>query len=664
MNQSKRKQMTLNYTRRWKGAKKTLNLAEEDLQIPDPPIIDETCSLGHSSDHQAENSSDHNDGNTENENEGPVWGAIHSGEAISSDSENDIADLWNIIDQHEDISSDSNNEDDGGTSLAEELKEWVGEFLIKQNALDKLLKILKGHGHDYLPVTARTLLKTPKTVHIDNKSGMEYIYLGLKEQLVKYLFKYPIADQTNTLEISLNIDGLPIFKSSNKAIWPILCAIHLQPISVFPIALTYGESKPSNLDFLHDTVRDLEDVLQNGLLCNDEVLEIQLRCIDCDAPAKAMIKAIKLYSGYNGCDRCNQKGEWFGRMTYQDVDNLTIRTDESFRNQSQGDHHRGYSPFCDASIDMITKFPVDYMHQACLGVTKKLILLWLRGKKEVRISATQADEISRRLRALQGFIPSCFARKPRGLNDIDRWKATEYRQFLFYTGKLVLKGILRKDFYDHFLSLSVALSILVSSSLAQEATNREYAEGLLKYFVEKGRCLYGPEFMVYNVHSMLHIGSDVAEYGSLDRFSAFPFENYLQQLKKLVRSGKNPLAQIIRRLGEHADQDVKHEGQHANKVSSKKPSNAFITDNSLCCEVISVSNEERGERAQYMCRVYNQCEPFFMEPCDSRLVGVYSVVNRNTRIQFFSRHSLKTNAIMIDQDDDNKSIFMAILHEF
>jgi len=39
-------------------------------------------------------------------------------------------------------------------------------------------------------------------------------------------------------------------------------------------------------------------------------------------------------------------------------------------------------------------------------------------------------------------------------------------------------------------------------------------------------------------------------YGTLDSFSAFPFENCLQVLKKLVRKPNQPLAQIVRRLHE------------------------------------------------------------------------------------------------------------------
>ena len=102
---------------------------------------------------------------------------------------------------------------------------------------------------------------------------------------------------------------------------------------------------------------------------------------------------------------------------------------------------------------MTEAFPVDHMHQTCLGVMKRLLLLWLRGKiRDFKLSAQNKDQISFKLLQLRKAIPRLFARKSRSLDDIDRWKATEYRQFLLYTGKIVLKDILRPELYSHFMA--------------------------------------------------------------------------------------------------------------------------------------------------------------------------------------------------------------------
>ena len=229
--------------------------------------------------------------------------------------------------------------------------------------------------------------------------------------------------------------------------------------------MTYGKSKPDDLTFLEDMIRDLEYVLQHGLQFGDRTLSVTLRCIVCDAPARAMVKGTKLYSGYFGCDKCCQRGRWIGRITYPEILGIVLRTDFSFREQLNEEHHKYRSPFCDLSMDMVKRFPIDYMHQVCLGVTKKIILLWIRGKHASRISAGQINEVSKTLVGLREFIPSCFARKPHGLDEIDRWKATEFRQFLLYSGAVALRGVLRDDLYHHFLCLSVAISILVLLAL-------------------------------------------------------------------------------------------------------------------------------------------------------------------------------------------------------
>jgi len=49
-------------------------------------------------------------------------------------------------------------------------------------------------------------------------------------------------------------------------------------------------------------------------------------------------------------------------------------------------------------------------------------------------------------------MPSEFARKPRGLDNVQLWTPTEFRQFLMYTGPFVLKEVLPKIMYEHFMS--------------------------------------------------------------------------------------------------------------------------------------------------------------------------------------------------------------------
>ena len=514
-----------------------------------------------------------------------------------------------------------------------------------------------------MPSSSRTLMKTPRVVQISEKSGMEYKYFSTSDELRKCLNRYRSSEVEGitSITLALNVDGLQLFKSSANSLWPVLCSVvNLTPTNVFPLVITYGKSKPNNLDYLDELISDLAKILKDGFLYMGRMLAVTLKCVVCDAPARAYVKNIKLCTGYFGCDKCAQHGDYEGRVIFPEVDGIELRTDSSFRKQSNKDHHHGPSPFCNLDqIDMITQFPVDYMHQVCLGVTKKLLLLWVRGSRDVKMSAGQLEQISGRLVSFQKCVPRCFARMPRGLAEIDRWKATEFRQFLLYTGKIALHGILRNDLYQHFLVLNVAIAILVSPSLCKVHLN--YAHELLKYFIRQGAILYGRKFLVYNVHSLLHLSDDVRVHGPLDAFSAFNFENYMQTLKRSVRSGHNPVSQMIKRLEETSEEPLPEKPK--SQVGLKKPNNAYILNKS-CYEVLEKLNQvDEDGNSMYMCRLFSSPNSLFVNPCDSGLIGTYTVCANNTSLKHVSSKNLEQKAMMIDLNP-SKIIFMALQHQY
>ena len=66
--------------------------------------------------------------------------------------------------------------------------------------------------------------------------------------------------------------------------------------------------------------------------------------------------------------------------------------------------------------------------------------------------------------------------------------------------------------------------------------------------------MYDNTFVVYNVHSLLHITDGVEHFSpNLHDVSAFQFENLLQKLKRLVRGSHGPVSQIAKRLSELKD---------------------------------------------------------------------------------------------------------------
>lgn len=175
---------------------------------------------------------------------------------------------------------------------------------------------------------------------------------------------------------------------------------------------------------------------------------------------------------------------------------------------------------------------------------RRLLDLWTSGPLKTRLPSQKVVKLSQNLLSIKNYVPSEFARKPRSIEEKNRWKATELRQFLLYTGSVVLHDVV----YNNFMLLSVAISILIDPTLCSVMC--EYAKVLLVAFVEHFMKLYGKEYVVYNVHGLVHLADDVKCHGPLDNISAFPFENYLGPLNRLVRRPCHPVAQIVRRISE------------------------------------------------------------------------------------------------------------------
>jgi hypothetical protein len=370
---------------------------------------------------------------------------------------------------------------------------------------------------------------------------------GLISQLQSFDSRISVTDLT-VLQLSFNVDGLPLFSSSPLSIWPILCVIaNIKDSKPFPVALFCGSQKPVDLDFTLDFISELKTIMQSGLEFNGVLMEVEVHSFICDSRAKSLVKATVQHNGYFGCDRCEQKGVYDGRMTYPETVSV-LRTNQSFRDQSNKEHHKGVSPFCEIDIDMIKKFPVDYTHQVNLGVVKRLLFLWTNGPLKTRQSAGQIAVISGNLNEIRQFIPNNFARKLRSLQHIRRWKATEFRQFLMYTGVLVPKDVLPEELYENFMCLHVGCNLLMNPMLVRK--HADYARELLQYFAQNSAEIYGRKCVTYNVHSLLHLTEVAEDYDCLERCSAYQFDNYLQTLKRLVRSPQNPIAQVARRLME------------------------------------------------------------------------------------------------------------------
>lgn len=187
--------------------------------------------------------------------------------------------------------------------------------------------------------------------------------------------------ETNVITLDISIEGLPLSKSSNVGFWPILGLIkNFGNFHPFPIGLYYGDSKPNSCsDFLKLFIEEYLKQKITPIKINDREFYLNIRAFVCDVPATAFIKGIKGHCGYFGCGKCVQEGHFVqNRVCFPEM-GTKLRTDESFANRQQKEHHNSDSPLEQIKIKMVSQFPLDYLHLVCLGVTKKLLDLWMNG---------------------------------------------------------------------------------------------------------------------------------------------------------------------------------------------------------------------------------------------------------------------------------------------
>ncbi|KAG8238628.1 hypothetical protein J437_LFUL018233 [Ladona fulva] len=369
-------------------------------------------------------------------------------------------------------------------------------------------------------------------------------------------------------------------------------------------------------------------------------------------------------------------GVFHGTIKHENVE----ITHEDFINKTDEQHHlpNKTSPLIVISgINMVDHLPFEYMHLVCLGVMRKILYSLMKSSNyKVPLSATILDQLSVRIVNLRPYIPSEFGRKPRSLQELLRWKATEFRQILLYTISLVFPKFLSCDAYNHFISLHYAIRIL--SSRLYACQQLQYAKSLHKYFVSNFPLVYSLTSLSYNVHGLLHLVDDVELHGPLDKFSTFKFENKLQQLKKLIWKHDKPLQQIARRIFEkEMAMKVKEvcnypvlkkascinsalplgmenpiynsiEFKHF-KITQKRQSNCVVMENGDICVVQLIANKFG--------------KPHFL-PGSSQVIGIHCAKDFS-QAQLLPVSEIKNKALMIPLDPHNgdESFYVAeMLH--
>ncbi len=242
--------------------------------------------------------------------------------------------------------------------LQQKLATWMHKYAVTRVAMNDLLDVLRPHHHPFLCKDSRSLLpKIAKSSEIKAIMSGQFYYFGLASSVAHHLKDATFENGLETIQLQFNVDGLPLHKSRNTSVWPILCSVKnfkTAPLNKpFMVGVFVGDAKPGDVhEYMHDFMRELIEVGARGVQINGVIFPAQVHSFVCDAPALAFLKCTKNHNGYYSCEKCNVKGEYIaGRVCFLKT-NSEERTDNTFAMKRHVGHHRAgtVSPLVEAGV--------------------------------------------------------------------------------------------------------------------------------------------------------------------------------------------------------------------------------------------------------------------------------------------------------------------------
>lgn len=564
--------------------------------------------------------------------------------------------------------------------MKSKLSAWASHFNTSREEVNALLTILRDE-YPNLPKDKRSLCSTPRYSKIYQMDNGYYLHIGLKKSLLQFMTKNKNHDWKTNIMIDVNIDGVPISKSSSSTLWPILINV-VGFDEVICVGTFYGSEKPENVDnYLYHFVNDFLEIHTNGISFQNVTHNLHIRAVTADAPARAYLLNVHTHSGYSSCHKCHIRGKYMlNRVTFPSC-NSGLRTDAEFRSKVDSKHHltQDATVIEKLPIDCVKNIVIDYMHAALEGVLKQLMIQWIMiRKKTYSLRKSKIESLSNNIVSIASQLPHEFSRCPRPLHYLRRYKATEFRQLLLYTLPIISINILDEVIYNHFLKLHCAIRIMCSKKLCVPFIN--FANDLIKSFIDEFNEIYDEHQYSFNVHSLSHLSEDVFYFQApLDSFSSFKFENFLQSFKRLVRSGNHPLEQINNRYFEkffNNDYTLKKETTFSKmrdgsfnhifinnfKFSIKSPNNyCFSYKDNTFIKILTIKKSLISEEYIIHGQKLLDLRPIYSSPIDSRILGMFKCdhVNLNS-IDIFELDEHIVKAMYLNINDLN--YFITLIH--
>ena len=351
---------------------------------------------------------------------------------------------------------------------------------------------------------------------------------------------YPM--KKGEIQLNLNLDGVPIFKSRKFSIWPFwLQVVNLPPKlrSSFKnnllLGLWQGISKPDWETILPKISFEMESLEKPSFNEHIGTFKCKFCLLICDMPAKAAALNMNQFNGFNGCTHCLMIGKREDHRTlYPCTDNAPLRDEKSFSQNAKKAEEtkkvvagiKGQS-FLKSHFAFPWDAPVDPMHQIYLGTGKSLTKRFVSSLKKFELSTLNTF-----LQILR--IPNEFLRRPKKVEEISYWKAGDFKLMFLHIIPLIIgqfKSLADKK-KKKYQKLSLAVRLLSLKQVREEHVKE--ASSLIQSFFSNFTEIYGTNMQSYNFQSMRHLCDQVRRVGPLWNTSAFSYESANHFLVKNV----------------------------------------------------------------------------------------------------------------------------------
>ncbi|XP_077269906.1 uncharacterized protein LOC143901453 isoform X1 [Temnothorax americanus] len=281
---------------------------------------------------------------------------------------------------------------------------------------NSILSLLRTHSCFFLlPKDVRTLLQTPHNCFaISSVPPGEYLHFDLELGIIESLCNASCMS-VDEVVLDFSTDGCNLDKQSIIHIWPIQCRIaNVQDAPLIVVGIYKGPAKPYDPNvFFNKFVQDVQRIFSNGgIQFNDKKVLLRFRCFIADAPARAFILNHRNHMAERPCSKCKISGTHFhsNHNVFNGI-NHPLRTDEEYHMRLDEIHHKeGTSPLSQLPIGMVSQVPFECMHLVFIGVMKKILFAWVKGKypRDTKLSSTSITIINTRIESLQKYCPSDY----------------------------------------------------------------------------------------------------------------------------------------------------------------------------------------------------------------------------------------------------------------